>query len=125
MTYDRRLSDIPFHNLRGGVAERTLCRRSMCAPRARLYVSFILLTLAVMFTLPAIAQDGHASPSAAQTGVVVEEQSDRVIIQIGGKPVMEITADGVHVHGDISFEGVIRDTGPLPPRTERAEEDKP
>lgn len=66
-----------------------------------------VLAASLFSTLPAYAQ----SSTTGTTQVITDEESNTVTIVVGGKPVVLIDAEGLHVAGDISNSGTFTDDG--------------
>jgi hypothetical protein len=61
-----------------------------------------------------------------KTEIITDEKTNTVRILIGGKEILTIDADGLQVHGDVDYSGLLTDTGgesgKASPRQEAAQE---
>ena len=99
-------------------------------PVVRLFTACLVLVAAPAFsaepaaattphppTVPAKAPDGQdqfqgrLQDRTLTTQVVTDEKAHTVRVLIDGKEILTINAEGLHVHGDIDYAGVLTDTG--------------
>lgn len=66
--------------------------------------------LAVLPVPHALAQDQSGAEPAEKVEIVTDQDAGEVRILIGGRPVVRIDADGLHVEGKIEYTGTLRDT---------------
>lgn len=63
--------------------------------------------LAMAFPAYVIAQDSLSD----KPQIIVDEENEQVVLLVKGKSIAVFSAEGLHVEGDFTYSGTLRDVG--------------